>query len=141
VPPDDDRSIDDDLSASPDRATLFRRAAAKHCPVCDQGHLFHRWFRLAERCPHCGLRFVREEGHRTGDFGLNIVVTFGALLLTLIVATLITWPDLPAGPTLITATLVVILVPVAFYPWSRLLWLAFDLSVNPLRDGEVSPTR
>jgi uncharacterized protein (DUF983 family) len=126
---------------APDRATLFRRAARKHCPVCDRRHLFRHWFRLPERCPGCGLCFVRESGHRTGDFGLNVVVTFGALLVTLLAFSLITWPDLPVGPAIVTALAVVVIVPLAFYPWARMLWLAFDLSVNPLREGEVNRNR
>jgi uncharacterized protein (DUF983 family) len=119
---------------------MFRRAAVKHCPICGQRHLFRRWFRLLERCPRCGLRFVREEGHRIGDFGINIVVTFGVLLVTLLAFSLVTWPTLPVGPAIATALAVVLVVPFVFYPWSRMLWLAFDLSVNPLREGELSPT-
>jgi uncharacterized protein (DUF983 family) len=139
----DDGAVPPDASGEPtipipDRATMFKRAAVKHCPICGQRHLFRRWFRLIERCPNCGLRFVREEGHRVGDFGLNVVVTFAALLVTLLAFTLVTWPSLPVGPAVITAVAVVIVVPFVFYPWSRMLWLAFDLSVNPLRDGEIS---
>jgi uncharacterized protein (DUF983 family) len=121
----------------PSRGTMVRRAAAKHCPVCGQRHLFHAWFRLRERCPRCGLKFVREEGHRIGDLGLNTAVSFGALLITLIVFALVTWPELPAGPAIATAVAVAVVVPLVFYPWSRTLWLAFDLMINPLREGEL----
>jgi uncharacterized protein (DUF983 family) len=145
LPIGDDGAVAPDASREPtipgpDRVTMFKRALVKHCPVCGQRHLFRRWFQLVERCPRCGLRFVREEGHRVGDFGLNVVVTFAALLVTLLVFSLVTWPELPVGPALLTAAAVVIIVPLVFYPWSRMLWLAFDLSVNPLREGEVTLT-
>ena len=69
--------------ATPRRMLL--RGCVKHCPVCGQGHLFVRYFRMIDRCPRCGLRFERLEGHWTGDLGINTIVSFGTLLITLFV--------------------------------------------------------
>jgi hypothetical protein len=92
---------------------------------------------MVQRCPRCGLRFDRERGQVTGHIGLNTIVSFGALLITLLVFALVTWPELPAGPAIATAVGIAALTPVVFWPWSKTLWLAFDLVINPLRADEA----
>jgi uncharacterized protein (DUF983 family) len=118
---------------------MVLRAAVRHCPVCGSGHLFRRWFTMVERCPRCGLKFERIEGHWTGDLGINTIVSFGALLVTLLVGTFATYPDVPAVPLFVAALLVAGLTPVAFFPFSKTLWLALALAMRPLEPGEVAP--
>lgn len=118
---------------------LAMRALARRCPVCGQGRIFRRWFSMADRCPGCGLHFERERGHWTGHIGMNVIVSFGALLITLVVFALATWPELPTGPAIIAAMTVAVITPLAFFPWSRTLWLALDLVLNPLRPDELDP--
>jgi hypothetical protein len=105
---------------------------ARRCPVCGQRRIFRRWFRMLERCPHCGLRFERIEGHWIGALGMNTVVSFGALLVTLLVGFAVTYPDVPAVPLLLIAIGVAAITPFAFFPYSRTLWLAVDLMMRPL---------
>src|SRR4051812_8759563 len=104
----------DSADVSIPRGRLVVRALGRHCPVCGQGHLFRRWFTMTERCPGCGLHFERERGQWTGHIGLNIIVTFGALLVTLVVFALAPWPELPPGPTIVTAVAVAALTPLLF---------------------------
>lgn len=122
---------------TPRPATLIGRALRRRCPLCGSGHLFRRWFHLAPTCPGCGLRFLREQGHWTGDLGLNTIATFGTLLIVLLTGTLLTWPNTDAGRLGIAAVATVVIVPLAFFPLSKTLWLAFDLAINPLRPGEL----
>ncbi len=137
----------DPLNATPELPSYGRmlaRGCVKHCPVCGQGHLFRRWFTMRERCPGCGLRFERIEGHWTGDLGINTIVSFGALLITLLVGVFSTYPDVPAGPLLLAAVGVAAVVPFAFFPFSKTIWLALDLMMRPLEAGELtddSPSR
>jgi uncharacterized protein (DUF983 family) len=126
-------------SSGPSKATLLRRGLRKHCPVCDAGHLFRGWFRMRERCPRCGLRFERIEGHWSGDLGINTIVSFGALFLTLIVGFAVTYPDIPGVLLFVIAVLVALLVPVFFFPFSKTTWLAIDLMMRPLEASEVEP--
>jgi uncharacterized protein (DUF983 family) len=124
------------------RRVLVGRAMRRRCPVCATGHIFNGWFHLRDRCPGCGLRFRREEGQMSGDLGINVIVSFGALLVTLLAVSLLTWPNLPAVPLIVASLAIVLGGPVAFYPYSKMLWLVIDLSVNPLRPGEATaPTR
>ena len=92
---------------------------------------------MIDSCPRCGLVFERTEGHWTGDLGINTIVSFGALLLTLLGGFLFTYPDVPAGPLLVAALAVAIIVPVLFFPFSKTLWLAIDLQFRPPAPGEV----
>jgi uncharacterized protein (DUF983 family) len=125
----------------PSNARMFWRGATRRCPICGQGRLFVRWFRMRERCPRCGLRFARIEGHWTGDLGINTVVSFGALLLTLFVGIFATYPDVPTVWLLAAAVGVAALVPFAFFPFSKTIWLALDLMMRPLEPGETDPGR
>lgn len=115
------------------------RGLVHRCPVCGSGHLFRRWFTMAPRCPRCSLRFRREAGSMTGDIGINTIVCFGALLVTMLAFFLATWPELPVTAMVVTCVAVTLVLPLLFYPSSKTLWLAFDLMFNPLEPGEVAP--
>lgn len=109
----------------------------RRCPVCGSGGLFDHWFSMKPACPRCGLRFHREEGHWTGHIGMNTIVSFGSLLVVLLVFSVATWPELAVVPMLVAAITVGVVTPLLFFPSSKTLWLAIDLMLNPLRPGEV----
>jgi uncharacterized protein (DUF983 family) len=119
---------------------MLGRGLVKHCPVCGQGQLFRRWFRMVERCPRCGLRFQRIEGHWTGDLGINTIVSFGALFVTLIVGIVLTYPDIPGVLLFVVAVGVALFVPLVFYPFSKTIWVALDLMMRPLEPDELPPS-
>lgn len=123
----------------PGKGTMVWRGLVHRCPVCGSGHLFRHWFTLVPRCPRCSLRFRREAGSMTGDIGINTIVSFGALLITMLVFFLATWPELPVTAMVVTCVAVTLIMPVLFFPSSKTLWLAFDLMFNPLQPGEVAP--
>jgi len=123
----------------PGRGAMVWRGLVHHCPVCGSGHLFRRWFTMVPRCPRCSLRFRRETGSMTGDIGINSIVCFGALLVTMLAFFLFSWPELPVTAMVVTCVAVTLVLPVLFYPSSKTLWLAFDLMFNPLKPGEVAP--
>lgn len=82
----------------------------------------------------------RIEGHWMGALGMNVVVTFGTLLVTLSVGFVLTFPDIAAGPILVAGIGVAVLVPLVFFPFSRTLWSAIDLAMRPLEpDDDVEP--
>lgn len=116
---------------------MLWRGATKRCAVCGQNRLFRHWFTMAERCPRCGLVFERVPGHYIGALGMNTIVSFGLLLVTLVVAIALTWPEVPMAPTMTAAMVVAVLTPLVFYPFSKTLWTAIDLAMRPLRPGEV----
>ncbi len=116
---------------------LLARGATLACPACGARGHFRHWVRMAERCHRCGLVFERIEGHWLGAIGLNTIVSFGALLVFLIVAVAATIPDIPVGPLVVGNIAVAVVVPVLFYPVSRTLWTAIDIAMRPLEAHEV----
>lgn len=71
---------------------------------------------------------------------MNTIVTFGVVLLALIVALVVTGGD-PESPWLMVSIVAAIgaIFGILFYPLSRTLWSAIDLLIVPLEPGEVDP--
>jgi uncharacterized protein (DUF983 family) len=118
---------------------LLARGLALHCPVCGGGRLFHHWFIMRERCPRCGFRLERIEGHWLGALGINTIVSFGAVLTAVVAGFLATYPG-PAAPAIAAVVATALVVPLAFFPVSKTLWSAIDLAMRPLEpDDDVDP--
>lgn len=124
-------------AARPSR--MLARGLARRCPVCGQGGLFRRWFTMVERCPRCGLRFERIEGHWLGALGLNTIVSFAALFVVVVAGLVLSHPGYAMVPLAVAAGATAVLVPLAFYPFSKTLWTAIDLLMRPLAPGEAAP--
>jgi uncharacterized protein (DUF983 family) len=117
------------------RATrVVRRALALRCPRCGGTPLFpgrglSRWFAMTPRCAECGLGFERAQGEWVGaiyvNYAMTVIIALGGALLLWGVAGVSTadqlWFWLPF----------VGLFPLWFFRYSRSLWLAIDLLINP----------
>jgi uncharacterized protein (DUF983 family) len=117
---------------------LLLRGLCKRCPNCGSGHLFRRWFHMRERCPRCGLRFERIEGHWTGDLGINVVISFGTLMLTIFAGFFLSYPEPPSPWLFVIAVGVAGLVPLFAYPYSKTIWLAIDVVMRPVEADELT---
>jgi len=106
------------------------RGLLKRCARCGSGGLFRRWFSMVERCPRCGLRFEREEGHWVGAMIVNFAVTMLAFVSVLAAGLLLTWPDVPWTGLTVVAVVIVVAVPIVLYPWSKTIWVAIDLLMH-----------
>jgi uncharacterized protein (DUF983 family) len=121
-------------------STLLKRGMVRHCPVCDQGHLFRHWVQMVPACPRCGLLFRRLPGHWLGSWFLNICLAQTAIVLVLVVGVATTYPDTPMGVLAALTALVAVAVPFVFFPFSRTIWSAVDLAMRPLDfDDGVAP--
>ncbi len=92
---------------------------------------------MIDHCPRCGFRFERREGQFIGAVGMNTVVSGAALLVVMVTSLLLALPDPDVAPILIPTVAVGLLVPVFFYPFSKTLWNAVDLALQPLEAGEA----
>jgi uncharacterized protein (DUF983 family) len=117
------------IDARPGPGLLLRRALALHCPYCGSGHIFKGWLTLKERCPRCHSLFEREPGYFVGGYALNLIVAeslaFGAVLLLLLFA------DLSTLQLQIIGVVLALGLPILYFPFSRTLWIALDLSLHP----------
>lgn len=120
--------------------TMLTRGLLKRCPVCGQGRLFRRWIRMLKVCPRCGYRFHRNPGQWLGSWFLNVCLVQTLVVVALVTAAGISWPRTSAVLLLILALLTAVVVPVAFFPFSRTIWIAIDLVMKPLDfDDDVAP--
>ena len=87
---------------------------------------------MVTRCPSCGLHLERgEQGYLVGAYMFNIVaaeLVFAGLFVAVLA---LTWPDPPWRLLTWAGVAVALVLPVVFYPFSKTLFLGFDLYVNP----------
>ncbi len=121
------------------RVRLLARALRRRCPQCGSNGYFATWFKLAERCPHCGLASERVAGHFVGAVGVNTIVTFGLLLIALLGGTWVLYPDVRFLPLMAICGAVAIVTPILFWPFSQTLWTAADLAMRPATVSELDP--
>jgi Na+/H+ antiporter NhaB len=80
-------------------------------------------------CPACGLRFEKEEGGFLGAMVLNYALAIGLWVVVLAVVLAFTVPDVPVGWLLVASAIVLIGVPLWFYPRSKTTWAAVEYLV------------
>ena len=119
---------------------MLWRGLTRRCPLCGGGRCFETWFTKKDRCPRCNFPLRREEGHWIGALGMNTVVTFGLLLLTIGASVALTWDDRSGAAIFVPAFLVAGLTPVLFFGSSQTLWSAIDLAMRPVEpEDDVDP--
>ncbi len=115
---------------------LLGRALRLHCPVCGRASLFRGWFQARAVCSACGFRLEREDGYYLGAMLLNVIVAELIVVIGAAVTMIRTWPSPPWALLTFGAMAAVVVFPIALYPFSRSLWLALDLYVQPPRPEE-----
>ena len=95
------------------------------------------YFELAETCPSCGLRFEREERYWAGALIVNTTVTFLSFLVVFVAGVLLTWPEVPWAGLMAVTIGVNLILPILFYPISKTVWSAMELSWHPLEEDEI----
>ncbi|MEO8029914.1 MAG: DUF983 domain-containing protein [Gemmatimonadota bacterium] len=117
----------------PPRRTLFRRALRHRCPRCGGGPLFRHWIQMADHCPVCGLSFTRgESGYQLGAMWFNLLLAEAVSVGVFLTTVVLTWPNPPWDRLQIMGPLEAIISPLFFYPFSKTLFLAFDLAIRPV---------
>lgn len=46
----------------PKLSTILARGWRRRCPHCGEGEIFRGWVSMHDRCPHCQLQFLRDQG-------------------------------------------------------------------------------
>lgn len=92
---------------------------------------------MDEHCESCGLKFEREPGYWVGAVIINTTVIFATFLIVFGGLVLATWPEVPWPVVLVVTAAANLAVPIFFYPISKSLWLAMEMSWHPLEPEEV----
>jgi uncharacterized protein (DUF983 family) len=124
----------------PTKRTLLARALRRRCPACGGGPMFSHWLRMADHCPSCGLATARgEDGYMLGAIWFNLLMA-EAFSTTVFVATVaLTWPNPPWDRLQYAGPAEALIMPFLFFPFSKTLFLAFDLCIRPVELGERAP--
>lgn len=103
----------------------FWALAHQRCPRCRVGPIFQSTWRMNDRCPRCGLLFVRDTGYFTGAMYFSYAL--GVPVITLLAGGFyLLLPDWALWKLLLLAWLAFLpLVPVIFR-YSRVFWIHFD---------------
>lgn len=117
---------------------MFGRALLLRCPRCGGRNFLRDWFNLKGECPTCGLVTNRGESgdYWLGGYTINFIVAEVMAVVVTVILVLATLPDVPWGVVGFVAVAAAILLPVLFFPFSRTLWLALDLSARPTLRGD-----
>lgn len=119
--------------------TMLVRALRLRCPHCGGGPIFVTWKRLVPNCPVCGLGLERgEQGYWLGAYFFNLMAVetvFGVWVIGLLWWT---WPSPPWEVFQVGSVLLMGATPFAFFPWSKTLFLAFDLLVRPPAEADFA---
>ena len=120
-------------------AVLFARGLTLRCPNCGARGMLASWFKLAPACPRCRLRPDRgESDYFLGGMVFNIALAEGVFVLGLVVTLMVTWPRVPWSLLQYGAPAAMVLAPIILYPFSRLVWLAFDLALRPATPNDFA---
>jgi len=120
-------------SSIPSGASRFSRAVRRRCPHCGGRPVFHHWLRMLPHCPTCGLRFDRgEPGYYLGAIWINLLLAEGISMAVIFSVIVRSWPTPPWDTLQWTAPLEALISPFVLFPFSKTLFLAFDLGIRPL---------
>jgi uncharacterized protein (DUF983 family) len=124
----------------PSSSRMLLRGLFRRCPHCGtRGAFFISWFRTQQNCRGCNLYWQRNlEGFMLGASAISFILTGGALVLTVALGALITYPDIAILELLISTIAVTLLVGIGGYPISYTTWLAIDLIMRPLDVDELA---
>ena len=109
-------------------ARALGRAMRLRCPRCGATPLFRGWFRMADACALCGLKYERAQGYFVGAIYINYAVT----TVIAIGGFFLLWGrlGLSTRDQLLVLVPIVVVFPLWFFRYSRSLWLALEWSFN-----------
>lgn len=69
---------------------------------------------------------------------INVIVTFGAMLVTMGIGVILTYPDVAIVPILGVIIALAVTMPVIIFPMTYSIWLAVDLFMRKLEPEELA---
>lgn len=111
-------------------SVLLMRGLLLRCTICGKGRLYRTFFKMYEKCPHCGFVFEREEGYFSSAMAINLVIS--ELLIAAFTVPLAANITIPITQLLLWGAPAPFLLPVLFYHHSKSLWMSMDHWLNPV---------
>ncbi len=118
---------------------LIGRALRLRCPQCGGGPIFVTWSRLVPNCPACGLGLERgEQGYWLGAYFFNLMGVETLFTVWVVGMLWWFWPNPPWRFFHFGTIVLMAILPFAFFPFSKTLFLAFDLWVRPPTEADFT---
>jgi len=108
---------------------ILRAALSLCCPRCGVGKLYAKPFRMFEHCPHCQLKFEREQGYFVGAIYINYAATVAIAVPGFFLLDAFT--TMRIQQQLAVWVPFAVVFPLLFFHHARSLWLALDHFFNP----------
>jgi uncharacterized protein (DUF983 family) len=124
----------------PSRPKLLLRGLTRRCAWCgDRKAFFVGWFGRVEQCRRCGHGYRRgDNAFEWGAVTANIIMTFLLIMISIVVAVVLTLPDLSVWWIVGPAAVVALIGPALLYPVSFTVWQAIDLWMRPPSPAELA---
>lgn len=110
-------------------AQMLSHGLRLRCPRCGVGRLYRRAFRMYSDCPHCALKFEREQGYFIGAMYINYGATVAIAIPGFFLLDAFTGMTIEHQLSLWIPF--AIAFPLAFFHHARSLWLVLDYFFNP----------
>ena len=118
--------------------TVLARAFAARCPHCGGGWVLSGFNTVRHRCAGCGLRFCRsDDDYFSGAMFFGLMIGESIAVLGIAAALFLTWPNVPWDLLQYGGTSVLMLVLIAVFPLSKVVWLGVDVLVRPVSADEL----
>jgi hypothetical protein len=94
---------------------------------------------MRDACPGCGMALERGEKSDfwIGAYVFNLVAGEVIAIGVPIIWIAVTWPNPPWTAAEVVGLVLAVALPFVFFPFSRTLWLAWDLSFRPFEPGDI----
>lgn len=77
-------------------------------------------------------------GFELGATSINVILTLGSILGTVLVGFILTMPDVAVVPIMVVALVMGLCLPLVAYPYTQTLWMAIDLLMRAPDDDELA---
>jgi uncharacterized protein (DUF983 family) len=117
---------------------VMARAFAGRCPHCGGGWVLSGFNTVRDRCAGCGLRFCRsDDDYFSGAMFCGLMIGETLAVLGIAAVLFLTWPNVPWNRLQYGGTAVLLLVLIAVFPLSKVVWLGVDVLVRPVSPDEL----
>ena len=117
-----------DAGARPGLFTVAGRALTLRCPRCGARGILAGWFKLKETCPVCslGLRRAPDADEWFGGYFINLIASELLMVFVVVGYVLATIPDVRWANVEVLGVVMVIVSPIASYPFAKVMWVAVE---------------
>jgi hypothetical protein len=92
--------------------------------------VFSGWLMMHERCPHCGLKFEREQGYFVGSMYISYAIAVVMITALFWLVSLVA-PNSSFEMALTTASVLFLFFVPLVFRYSRIIWMYVDRTIDP----------